>query len=73
MKKSNTLIALGTLAAMTATSMSGIGTQPVQAKGFIRRHPLLSAAIATGGYLAYRHHQRKKHHHHMMYRRSTMR
>lgn len=51
------LIALGTLAVLTASTFAGMGTQPVQARGFIRRHPLLTAA---GGYLVY-HHYHKKH------------
>ncbi len=56
-KQSNTLIALGTLVALSAGTFGGLGTQPVQARGFIRRHPFLTAA---GGYLVY-HHYHKKH------------
>ncbi len=56
MKKSNALVALGTLVALTFSSFAGIGTQPVQARGFIRRHPLITAA---GGYLVYRHYHKK--------------
>ena len=56
-KQSNTAIALATLATLTAGTLSGLGTQPVEARGFIRRHPLLTAA---GGYMVY-HHYHKKH------------
>lgn len=55
--RNNTIIALGTLTTMMLGTMAGMGTQPAEARGFIRRHPLLTAA---GGYMVY-HHYHKKH------------
>ncbi len=55
--RNNTIIALGTLATLTLGTFAGLGTQPAEARGFIRRHPFLTAA---GGYMVY-HHYHKKH------------
>lgn len=69
MKKSNTFVMLGTLIALTAGSFAGMGTQPVQARGFIRRHPFLTAGA---GYLVY-HHYHKKHMNQARYNHARMR
>lgn len=53
-------LAVGTLAIITAGTLGLGSTQPVQAKGFIRRHPFLTAGAAVTGGLMYRHHMKKK-------------
>lgn len=60
MQKRNTFIALSTLAVLSASTFGGLGTQSTEARGFIRRHPFVSAAAAVGGYMVY-HHYHKKH------------
>jgi len=50
----------GALAIIMASMLGTPAIQPVQAKGFIRRHPFLTAGAVAGGALIYRHHQKKK-------------
>lgn len=56
-KHSNKLVALGTLAVITASTL-GTMTTPAHA-GWIRHHRGATAALAVGGYLAYRHYHKK--------------
>ncbi len=50
-----------TLLAVITAGTLGLGApQPVQAKGFIRRHPFVTGAAVVGGAMMYRHHQKKK-------------
>jgi len=50
----------GTLAVLMASMLATPAIQPAQAKGFIRRHPFVTAGAVGAGALMYRHHQKKK-------------
>jgi len=50
----------GALAIITASMLGTPAIQSAQAKGFIRRHPFVTAGAVGAGALMYRHHQKKK-------------
>lgn len=53
-------LAVLTLAIITSGTLGLGSAQPVQAKGFVRRHPFLTAGAVGAGALMYRHHQKKQ-------------
>lgn len=57
-KNSNKVVALGTLAVITASTLGSMAT-PAHSAGWIRRHRGATALAVVGGYLAYRHYKKK--------------
>lgn len=58
---SNKVVALGTLAALTASTLGTMSMTATPASAsWVSRHRTTTAIAAVGGYLAYRHYKKKK-------------